>query len=301
VLPFQPVLNYSGMPDTTSWYLWGIPGHALGGHFPTFSDRYFHQVGDVWQHTFTEGNLAAQSYNHGDYFQRAIVGDLSGSTYRYEVEYQQLSWSPFGQVGPLIGPTIDTLTFDSVGYDAYERLPGEWISGADLISGISSSSFSYNGRFVESTIFGGAFDSCANAMVYIGHRAFVIGTLGEIYSHNWDGGDFDRMELTCFVLGADAWGTCRDLHALGNADPINALECSVFPNPASFSLEAVLPMGSVMENAILIDAGGRVAATGKPFANTASIDVTHLPSGLYLLRVTDDEGRTTHRRVVISK
>lgn len=300
-LPFKPLMGYSGMPDTISWYLWGIPRLSLGGHFPTFEERYFHQVGDVWQHTYTEGNLAAQSYNSGHYYQNAIVGVLPGSPYRYELEHQQLSWEPFGQVGPLNGPTIDTLTFDSVGYDAYAQLPGEWKLGVGLISGISSNSISYHGRFVENIISIGTIDTCANAMVFYDIKSRITGILGEIYSHNWDGGDFDRMELTCYVLGADTWGTCLDLHALGNADPINALECSVFPNPASFSLEAVLPIGSVMENAILIDAGGRVGAEGNPLANAASFDVTHLPTGLYLLRVSDDEGGTTYRRITIAR
>ncbi len=300
-LPFQPVLNYSGMPDTTSWYLWGIPGLAMGGHFPTFEERYFHQVGDVWQHTYTEGNLAAQTYNSGHYFQNAIVGVLPGSPYRYEREHQQLSWSPFGQVGPLIGPTIDTLTFDSVGYDAYAQLPGEWKLGAGLISGISSSSISYHGRFVENIISIGTIDTCANAMVFYDIKSRITGIMGEIYGHNWDGGDFDRMELTCYVLGADTWGTCLDLHALGNTDPINALECSVFPVPAKDAFYVSLTPGTVMESAFLVDANGRLVAEGKPEANTASIDVTQMPSGIYLLRVSDSEGHHSHRRIAVAR
>jgi hypothetical protein len=299
--PILPFPDNFGLPDTISWNLWGIPSLALGGHFPTFEERYLHQVGDKWVHKFTEGNLGATSYNSGYYFQQKIVGVLQGATYSYQVEYQHLDYYPFGQVGTIIGPNIDTVAFDSAGYDAYDRLPGEWSLGANRINGMGFNSSVYNGKSIEDIVLGGDYDSCANAMVHVDGVSTVIGIMGGIYTHHWDGGDFNSMELSCFALSSGTWGTCPDLHALGTMDQIDDMECNVFPVPASFAMQAELPIGAVMASAVLMNASGRVVAVGLAEANAASIDVSQLPSGLYLLYVSDSDGHTTHRRVAVAR
>jgi hypothetical protein len=82
-----------------------------------------------------------------------------------------------------------------------------------------------------------------------------------------------------------------------SVNEISANEASVFPNPASSTVQIVLSKES---NAIytLTDLAGKVVLTGKMQGRSATISVNELPQGVYLLNVSTTEGSSVHKVMV---
>jgi len=78
------------------------------------------------------------------------------------------------------------------------------------------------------------------------------------------------------------------------------LRFSVWPNPATDVLH--IESGTRLQQIRLLDMRGREAAPPQPSATggeeRATIDVSALPSGLYLLQITDAEGRKGVQKVI---
>ncbi|MEO5642186.1 MAG: T9SS type A sorting domain-containing protein [Bacteroidia bacterium] len=82
-----------------------------------------------------------------------------------------------------------------------------------------------------------------------------------------------------------------------SVNEISTNDVSVFPNPASSSVEIKFSKES---NATftLTDLAGKVVFTGKSQGRSARIDVSTLPQGVYLLNVVTEEGTSTHKVMV---
>jgi hypothetical protein len=82
-------------------------------------------------------------------------------------------------------------------------------------------------------------------------------------------------------------------------EPALTEEMRVFPNPAADQLSIVLPAQVQPATIVLMDArGGKVLEGPAQLAGTTSLNISHLPKGLYLLRIIYQQTSAT-RRVII--
>ena len=75
---------------------------------------------------------------------------------------------------------------------------------------------------------------------------------------------------------------------------------TVLPNPADDILYIELS-GAGIANITLYDLQGRVvgANNDSPLQGIATLNVRSVPAGVYVLRVTDTNGKEYHRKVVV--
>lgn len=72
---------------------------------------------------------------------------------------------------------------------------------------------------------------------------------------------------------------------LGSADPADAIDFYMFPNPAMNQLNVVLPTGSSNALVMVFDSQGKLVLQQDVHANTTTVDIGALAPGLYMLRV----------------
>ena len=70
---------------------------------------------------------------------------------------------------------------------------------------------------------------------------------------------------------------------------------NIFPNPAKNSFTIT---GKDLKFAEAVNTLGQRVATAKGQGETLQIDIAHLPTGIYFINVTDEEGRKCVRKVV---
>ncbi len=98
-------------------------------------------------------------------------------------------------------------------------------------------------------------------------------------------------------------GGLRTRHSALRAEPqTNAHTLTVYPNPTNDLLHIELAGGACIANATLYDLQGRTVAgahAGAPQrGGAATINMRHVPAGVYMLRLTDGEGKEYGRKVV---
>ena len=100
--------------------------------------------------------------------------------------------------------------------------------------------------------------------------------------------DFDNEPDDCFCNG---YG--------GDVPERTIRPISVYPNPADDLLYVELS-GAGIANAVLYDLQGRIVADAANAGgrSTATVNVHSIPAGVYLLRVTDTDGKEYHRKIV---
>ena len=84
-------------------------------------------------------------------------------------------------------------------------------------------------------------------------------------------------------------------------DTDNDATLSVYPNPTEDILFVELSGGAGIANTALYDLQGRIVTGvfGTPQqGGTATINVRNVPAGVYVLRVTDTDGKEYHRKIV---
>lgn len=101
--------------------------------------------------------------------------------------------------------------------------------------------------------------------------------------------------LWCYVNNGFQYpqtGACRLV--LSEKAPVAGRQVRVMPNPASGMVRVRTDTGTFPENLQMIDPNGRILATGQDGA----IDVSHIPSGVYLLKSSWNERETTFSRLL---
>ena len=75
---------------------------------------------------------------------------------------------------------------------------------------------------------------------------------------------------------------------------------NVYPNPTDDILYVELS-GVVIQSVGLYDQQGRIVGANNhsPLQRTTAINVRNVPTGVYVLRVTDENGKEYHRKVVV--
>lgn len=92
--------------------------------------------------------------------------------------------------------------------------------------------------------------------------------------------------------GCDSIVTLKlTINHVGIADVVNPEGLSIYPNPTSGKLTIVAEGVTKVE---VFDQNGRIADT---FLNANEVDISHLPTGAYTLRITLHNG-TAVKRVI---
>ncbi|MDD6186000.1 MAG: T9SS type A sorting domain-containing protein, partial [Bacteroidales bacterium] len=117
---------------------------------------------------------------------------------------------------------------------------------------------------------------------------------GICYEDEWDdAGVFDTSLQDGDTAGTRAHRTAMDTD--------NDATLSVYPNPVEDVLFVELRGGAGIANVALYDLQGRIV-TGvfntPQQVGTATINVRHVPAGVYVLRVTDGEGKEYRQKIV---
>ena len=71
----------------------------------------------------------------------------------------------------------------------------------------------------------------------------------------------------------------------------------VYPNPVENVLFIELSGGAGIANVVLYDLQGRIMNSPNSF-NSPILDMKSVPAGVYILRVTDTDGKEYHRKIV---
>ena len=117
---------------------------------------------------------------------------------------------------------------------------------------------------------------------------------GICYEEEWDNaGAFDTPQQGDDTAGIRAKRTATD-------NPDDAA-LSVYPNPTDDVLFIELRGGAEIANVALYDLQGRIVGTWRAASiqgGTATLNVKSIPAGVYVLRVTDADGKEYHRKIV---
>ena len=104
--------------------------------------------------------------------------------------------------------------------------------------------------------------------------------------------DSDNEPNDCFC---DGFG--------GDVKEREKMNVKVHPNPTDDLLFVELSNGAEIANIALYDLQGRVVGANNhsPLQTdaTATLSLKSIPAGVYLLRVTDTDGREYHRKIVV--
>lgn len=294
--PFNSIPDIWGQPDTTSIYLWGIPSLGMGAHLPTFEERYQHQHGDEWVHTFYKGNLAAPSYGSGTMYHTRILSEIPGTHYQYLalMESMHYAMTPAIYYGPGVNTVIDTIGWDSTAFDPLRHLlPQEWNPACECGRLGDWRNPQFNGRLQTEVVAATGLDSCSQVYVSAFGQTFVDGVGGSIWEYNYDGGDVQRKVLNCFVHGTETWGTCPDFHALSLPEVAASSDWTFWPNPARDRVHVQATAGTEDREFDLITVEGRTLRHVLLPAGSADCEIglDGLAQGLYWLREVGGRGQ----------
>ena len=85
------------------------------------------------------------------------------------------------------------------------------------------------------------------------------------------------------------------LVSVHEAHAVPAFTAEVYPNPAN---SIVTITGKDLKSAEVLNVLGQSVATVKGQGETLQIDIANLPTGVYFVNITDEEGRKCVRKVV---
>ena len=129
--------------------------------------------------------------------------------------------------------------------------------------------------------------------------AYYIG-LGGPYAASILWGNPITDDIVGFIGDTTSWGTHYDFSdvIISTRHPTNQVNFTVYPNPASSSLQLLLPASAPNYGARLLDLNGRELRRWTTVTSGQPLDVSALPTGVYLLTITE-AGRTVGRRRVV--
>ncbi len=125
------------------------------------------------------------------------------------------------------------------------------------------------------------------------YKYFVVvdGQPGWDYGE-WDGEPNREIQVTGPVVMSDVWGD----QPVGT-DEVSLSEIRIFPNPAKDNF--VIRSSEKILQLQIVDLQGRVFRNTAENSRELHINISGMPSGLYLLRVKTEKGSETHRIQII--
>jgi len=185
------------------------------------------------------------------------------------------------------------------GYDVYLRNPngtkGEHIYDAACpqgIPGCSTPFFDY--QHIPTRFYDPVKPISFNLISGIIHEAKYVNTGS--FPVGWGDTSDDEMMVLVFMGMNDTTGVTTNVE---NVEPNPLDEIKVFPNPATNKAYIVLPEGIQNINVKLYDMLGKlIKVESSNFSDRVMISRDNMPSGIYIYRVEDENGRVKTGKIV---
>ena len=286
----RPVL-YAGTSWKTDDYEWG--GHAfVCDGYNENTDKFHFNWGDygnnieIWCtiDSIIEGN---HNWNH---LERAVFNIYPNATQDY-CNFEMPLWLHYYTYYSVYGYTTP---------DPYANVPKTFTR---LTSVPNDSQFQPSWRTIPA---GATSEYVAHEQVLL-QNGFLAEAGSNFYAHIEpceSCEDGRTIEGTSDVVGTENDNPTDTLPALKSLQAeisfANDRTLTVYPNPADDILYVELS-GAGIANITLYDLQGRVvgANNDSPLQGTATLNVRNVPAGVYVLRVTDTNGKEYHRKVVV--
>jgi hypothetical protein len=94
------------------------------------------------------------------------------------------------------------------------------------------------------------------------------------------------------------WNNCGTIHVAALTK--EKMQCTVFPNPAKDMLTVSLSGNTTQQHLSVFDATGKLLFEQRlmPFIDSVQLDIHPWPSGIYVVRLMDENGKAISKRVV---
>ena len=158
----------------------------------------------------------------------------------------------------------------------------------------------YDSVFTDSD-FGLSYTNDSSSFEFLGNLQYS-NYLGRILKkEQWSsGGNPDKISEQLVYFKKDSmnwtWGTPHTFTS--NISEIESLIFSVFPNPTK-ELIQISGLKSKQSTYIIVNSLGQMVLSG--IANSSTIDCSSLTSGVYFLKIKDNQNRVGIRRIVITE
>ncbi|MBA3649876.1 MAG: T9SS type A sorting domain-containing protein [Chitinophagales bacterium] len=142
---------------------------------------------------------------------------------------------------------------------------------------------------------------CLQGIIYFNlpdRNSFASG-LGLVSSYASDY-PYNGTGLTFYKKAADSCGSRINFSLLTNVEVVNAgIKIQIYPNPATDQLHIEAPS---IHNAtvIILNLLGQVVLK-QQFSDNASIEISTLPKGMYLINITDKKGNVVQKGKVVKE
>jgi len=300
--------------DTLPLVLIGKTTPQMGVQPFTWTDVYDYNEGDEFHysgyHTYGSATVTWKTINK--ILGKTVYGNMD--SVHYLVEMCKKTWDPFGNTTTIHDTIVESHNFILLANDAKLRmLPDEFSRSIWTAPAFSRTFSDYNHRQAQIYNMDGYFyysyDSCFNdPFESWGPVSWYVPGLGVTKYMYWYADatvESYSNELVYFKKGSEIWRTpvatdCSSLVGIDEKPVPEEPSVVVFPNPAVTRVRVMLRSFNQEEPfhfALYNYAGIKVFDAISP-ANPAVIDRNDLPSGLYILVITEPGGRTVGKTKV---
>ncbi|HNY01861.1 MAG TPA: T9SS type A sorting domain-containing protein [Bacteroidales bacterium] len=310
---------YLAPSDAARLQLIGQTVPAFGPHILEWAEVYDFDAGDEFHY------FGTHVYNTSTVVWKVIKKILDKTSYgdndsvHYLVEICKKTWYPAPP--PNTETIYDTLN-ESYNFTTLANnptiglLPDQFYSPFGSAMRVRCAYSNFNGRQITMIDHGGYEyylpDSCYNDPFEHGGPEYTyapgLGITKYSYAFVARGYESHTEQLVYFKKGQELWGSpvaesCSTLLSVEEPERVgHAL--SVFPNPAASEIRISLPPDLSSEITTpgkysLTDFSGRKVTGGAVTGNSFVIQRNHLAGGIYLLIVTDSDGRMVGRSKVV--
>ncbi len=285
---------YTFPNDTTSYSLLGKSTPSVGMQNLTWNEIWDFNVGDVFHYVIYEVVAGVSVYSQliHKILSKEVIPDSNKVIYTIERCQKKSASAPPPNVIYTHDTTTATYTFQS-DTSFIAALPREFFNQGDNAPIYSRLFPSYNGRQTHGEMMGVFFTPnppCWNPPFEFSSEQRHTEGLGQTkYSwyENWEN---YVLNLVYFKKGTETWGTpvSTDCTTLVPTEDVTApeTEISIYPVPASTHITIEVPAKSILS---IMNLNGQELLTQTITEPKTMVDISTLPNGVYIVRVTGDK------------
>jgi hypothetical protein len=302
---FVKIINFSEFPDHPNEYsIIGRTNPDLGQTFLTKRDIYDFDIDDEFHYEKVSSSPPNGSGNFSKVINRVIGKYQSEDTdtvfYLYE-RTKETDWYDWSTGEHTHSITIDTVTQEYIFRTVINYVPDEAIITNEYSYSSYSLSIQINNRRVltpSSDFFLQSDTTCWQYLIYDpgGTLSYMEGC-GLLNSNFDEPPSLSHDRLVYYKKGTEVWGTPYNISSIVK---IGANEINIYPNP--LGTNTILNINYTMRIILkieLFDLAGVcvMKVIGNKKANY-QLDLSELPSGLYLLKITDANSNRLIRKII---
>ncbi len=279
-------------------------------HYPTLSEIYDYNIGDVISTQSETDYESAQVYIYSTSYDSIISKTVSANGVSYtnvetsightDAQVGSTSWGPTANTTNT--NIMNTMLFDTV------RMPEEW----NVHEVYYYFPYDTSNCFISS-VYAWYYDFTNGVNVLPGPHFEYCGTNANRYKAGVGALDVESYSGIPLIVGPPG---CTSNYKFQEACKKNGLECygchllgvssmsgpdksmNVYPNPANNELSIKLPSNN-KHTVSLINILGEVVLKQKHVLQQTTFDVADIPTGVYVLRIEDENGQVLCKKIVV--